>query len=226
MNVLTTSCNDWGNVTESGRCQSMAEDQHGRAARGGVGGGGALRVGQAGGEGAHPRRAVRDDGWHRSMRCAHFGNARRQGVHGESGRRRYGATIKDALIALWRRRIGYAASAQVMIPTLLPALERHGRLKLDQADRDPRSRHQRCNHRPLLGIVKVARAWANGARAGFYSHPARGSDSHVQRLERPAAGLLRGRTWSHMAARRWRARSSDADNGRCRHGLDPSVCHW
>src|SRR4030081_2106545 len=38
------------------------KDQHGRAARGGVGGGGALRVGQAGGEGAHPRRAVRDDG--------------------------------------------------------------------------------------------------------------------------------------------------------------------
>src|SRR6202048_1339525 len=37
-------------------------DQHGRAARSGVGGNGALPVGQAGGEGKHPRRAVRDDG--------------------------------------------------------------------------------------------------------------------------------------------------------------------
>jgi DNA replication protein DnaC len=38
------------------------KDQHGRAARGGVGGDGALPVGQTGGEGADPRRAVRDDG--------------------------------------------------------------------------------------------------------------------------------------------------------------------
>jgi DNA replication protein DnaC len=38
------------------------EDQHGRAARGFVGGGGALLVGRADGEGAHSRRAVPDDG--------------------------------------------------------------------------------------------------------------------------------------------------------------------
>src|ERR1700730_7309347 len=38
------------------------KDQHGRAARGRVGGDGALPVGQTGGEGADPRRAVRDDG--------------------------------------------------------------------------------------------------------------------------------------------------------------------
>src|SRR5262249_49939187 len=38
------------------------KNQHGRAARGSVGGGGALPVGQAGRKGAHPRRAVRDDG--------------------------------------------------------------------------------------------------------------------------------------------------------------------
>jgi hypothetical protein len=35
------------------------KDQHGRAARGGVGGGGALPVGQAGGEGAHPHQIGR-----------------------------------------------------------------------------------------------------------------------------------------------------------------------
>lgn len=38
------------------------KDQHGRAARGGVGGDGALPVGQTGGEGTDPRRAVRDNG--------------------------------------------------------------------------------------------------------------------------------------------------------------------
>ena len=38
------------------------KDQHGRAARGDVGGNGALPVGHTGGEGADPRRAVRDDG--------------------------------------------------------------------------------------------------------------------------------------------------------------------
>ena len=36
------------------------KDQHGRAARGGVGGNGAVPIGQAGGEGKNPRRAVRD----------------------------------------------------------------------------------------------------------------------------------------------------------------------
>src|ERR1700675_1351942 len=37
-------------------------NQHGRTARSGVGGGGALPVDQADGKGAHPRRAVREDG--------------------------------------------------------------------------------------------------------------------------------------------------------------------
>ena len=41
------------------------KNQHGRAARGFVGGGGALLVGGAGGKGAHPRCAVPATGWHR-----------------------------------------------------------------------------------------------------------------------------------------------------------------
>jgi hypothetical protein len=51
--------------TASPNCVGVADgekNQHGRAARGGVGGGATLRVGQAGGEGAHTRRAMRDDG--------------------------------------------------------------------------------------------------------------------------------------------------------------------
>jgi hypothetical protein len=81
------------------------KDQHGRAARGGVGGDGALPVGQTGGEGADPRRAVRDDGLYRK----HAVRALRQLETVGPGeveaprerRRRYGSTIMDALTALW-----------------------------------------------------------------------------------------------------------------------------
>ena len=52
-------------------------------------------------------------------------------------RRRYGATTKDALTALWDASDRVCGKRlKVMIPTLLPALEQHGRLKLGKADRD------------------------------------------------------------------------------------------
>src|ERR1700736_2019280 len=51
-------------------------------------------------------------------------------------RRRYGATIKDALTALWEASDRVCGKRlKVMIPTLLPALERNGRLTLDRSDR-------------------------------------------------------------------------------------------
>jgi hypothetical protein len=52
-------------------------DQHGRAARGFVGGGGALPVGRAGGEGADPRRAMPDDGLASQARGSGAAAARR-----------------------------------------------------------------------------------------------------------------------------------------------------
>src|SRR5215211_2069048 len=52
--------------------------QHGRAARGFVGGGGALSVGGADGEGAHPRRAMPDDGLASQARGAGIAAARRR----------------------------------------------------------------------------------------------------------------------------------------------------
>src|SRR5258707_8794045 len=57
------------------------KDQHGRAARSGVGGNGTLPVGQAGGEGKHPRRAVRDDGL-ASQACGARTPATRDGLAG------------------------------------------------------------------------------------------------------------------------------------------------
>src|SRR6267143_7226429 len=75
-------------------------------------------------------------GWHRK----HAVRALRQRQTGKvvtrrERRRRYGATIKDALIALWEASDRVCGKRlKVMIPTLLPALERHGRLKLGKTD--------------------------------------------------------------------------------------------
>jgi hypothetical protein len=60
------------------------KDQHGRAAGGGVGGNGSLPVGRTGGERAHPRCAVRDDGL-ASQACGARASAERNGWTGEDG---------------------------------------------------------------------------------------------------------------------------------------------
>jgi len=52
-------------------------------------------------------------------------------------KRRYGATIKDAMTALWEASDRVCGKRlKVMIPTLLPTLEQLDRLQLGQADRD------------------------------------------------------------------------------------------
>ena len=116
------------------------KNQHGCAARGGVGGDGALPVGRAGSEGAHPRRALcKTTGWHRKhavrvLRPHQTATPSEVGVP-RGRRRRYGATIKDALIALWEASDRVCGKRlKVMIPTLLPALERNGRLKLGRGE--------------------------------------------------------------------------------------------
>src|SRR3984893_1830422 len=85
-------------------------------------------------------------------------------------RRRYGATIKDALTALWEASDRVCGKRlKVMIPTLLPALERNGRLTLDESDRARVLAISAATIDRLLGDVRV---WASGGkrrRAGFYS---------------------------------------------------------
>ena len=58
---------------------------------------------------------------------------------------------------------------KVMIPTLLPALERHGRSKLGKADRDRVLAISAATIDRLLGDVKVAASAGKRRRAGFYS---------------------------------------------------------
>ncbi len=85
-------------------------------------------------------------------------------------RRRYGATIKDALTALWEASDRVCGKRlKVMIPTLLPALEQHGRLQLSQSDRDRVLAISAATIDRLLVDVKIAASGGRRRRAGFYS---------------------------------------------------------
>lgn len=85
-------------------------------------------------------------------------------------KRRYGATIKDAMTALWEASDRVCGKRlKVMIPTLLPALEQHGRLQLGQADRDLVLVVSAATIDRLLVDTKIAASGGRRRRAGFYS---------------------------------------------------------
>src|SRR6476661_822514 len=113
-------------------------------------------------------------GWHRK----HAVRALRQRETVGSGeveaprerKRRYGATIKDAMTALWEASDRVCGKRlKVMIPILLPALEQHGRLQLGQADRDRVLAISGATIDRLLVDVKIAASGGRRRRAGFYS---------------------------------------------------------
>jgi hypothetical protein len=108
-------------------------------------------------------------GWHRK----HAVRALRQHETVKAPRerrRRYGATIKDAMTALWEASDRVCGKRlKVMIPVLLPALEQHGRLKLGLADRDRVLAISPATIDRLLVDVKVVASGGRRRRAGFYS---------------------------------------------------------
>src|ERR1700730_945392 len=113
-------------------------------------------------------------GWHRK----HAVRALRQRetvMPGEVGasrerRRRYGPAIKEALTELWGASDRVCGKRlKVMIATLLPALERNGRLTLDEADRARVLAISAATIDRLLGDVRVAASGGKRRRAGFYS---------------------------------------------------------
>src|SRR5260370_16826036 len=84
--------------------------------------------------------------------------------------RTYGATIRDALVALWEASDRICGKRlRVMIPTLLPSLEKHGRLKLNQADRELVLGVSAATIDRLLVETKIAAAGGKRRRVGFYS---------------------------------------------------------
>jgi hypothetical protein len=82
----------------------------------------------------------------------------------------YGSIIKDAVVALWEASDRLCGKRlKVMIPTLLPALERHGRLELSQADRVLVLEVSATTIDRQLVDTKIAAAGGKRRRVGFYS---------------------------------------------------------
>ena len=105
-------------------------------------------------------------GWHRKHAVRALRQHETVGSDGVEAprerRRRYGATIKDAMTALWEASDRVCGKRlKVMIPILLPALEQHGRLMLGLADRDRVLAISPATIDRLLVDVKIA---ASGGR--------------------------------------------------------------
>jgi len=111
-------------------------------------------------------------GWHRKHAVRALRPNQTVTADGPSRKRRrsYGATIKDALTALWEASDRVCGKRlKVMIPILLPALERSGRLKLDERDRDRVLAVSAATIDSVLGDVKIAASGGKRRRAGFYT---------------------------------------------------------
>ena len=110
-------------------------------------------------------------GWHRKHAVRAL--AGESAIERDGPRQRkpaYGAIIKDALVALWEASDRICGKRlKVMIPTLLPALERHGRLKLDKAQRALVLGVSAATIDRLLIDTKIAAAGGKRRRVGFYS---------------------------------------------------------
>lgn len=109
-------------------------------------------------------------GWHRKHAVRALAHV---AISSEARRQRrptYGAAIRDALVALWEASDRICGKRlKIMIPTLLPSLERHGRLKLDQADRALVLGVSAATIDRLLVETKIAAAGGKRRRVGFYS---------------------------------------------------------
>lgn len=112
----------------------------------------------------------RTTGWHRKHAVRAL---RRRAVETPTPRerkRRYGATIKDALTALWEASDHVCGKRLVvMIPTLMPALARHGRLQFGEDEQAQLLAVSAATIDRMLGEVKLAAAGGRRRRAGFYS---------------------------------------------------------
>jgi hypothetical protein len=87
-----------------------------------------------------------------------------------TGRRRKYAGARDALIALWEASDRVCGKRLVaMIPALLPALERHGRLRPTSEERELLLSVSAATIDRMLVDVKIAAAGGRRRRVGFYS---------------------------------------------------------
>src|SRR5262245_20474578 len=124
-------------------------------------------------------------GWHRKHAVRALAGGATQRKAQRPRRRIYGESIRDALIALWEASDRLCGKRlKVIIPVLLPALERHGGLRLKAEDRAlVRGISAATIDRLLSEIRAVARGGTRRARRLLFRCPPRGAGTHVQRLE-------------------------------------------
>ena len=110
-------------------------------------------------------------GWHRKHAVrALAGDRRGRGDEPPQRAATYGTMIKDAVVALWEASDRVCGKRLVvMIPTLLPALETHGRLKLCKSDRALVLSVSAATIDRMLVETKLAAAGGRRRRVGFYS---------------------------------------------------------
>jgi hypothetical protein len=112
-------------------------------------------------------------GWHRKHAIRKLGDRDAPSANLDLPRRRrptYGSKIKDAIVAVWESSDRICGKRlKVMIPTLLPALERHGRLKLTSSERALVLGISAATIDRVLIDTKVAASGGRRRRVGFYS---------------------------------------------------------
>ncbi|MBZ0208924.1 MAG: transposase family protein [Hyphomicrobium sp.] len=109
-------------------------------------------------------------GWHRKHAVRVLNPERARPRMRRPPRRIYSEAIRDALIALWEASDRVCGKRlKVMIPVLLPALERHGRLNLGEADRALVLTASAAMIDRMLRDVRIAARGGRRRRAGFSS---------------------------------------------------------
>ena len=109
-------------------------------------------------------------GWHRKHAVRALNSNGTRSRQRLQRRRIYGEAIGDALIALWEASDRVCGKRlKVMIPVLLPALERHGRLDLTNANRALVLAASAATIDRMLSAVRIAARGGRRRRAGFSS---------------------------------------------------------
>lgn len=109
-------------------------------------------------------------GWHRKHAVRALHPNRGQPKQPRPRRRHYSNTVRDALIAFWEASDGVCGKRlKPMIPVLLPALERHGRLELSDIDRNLVLAISPETIDRMLSDVRIAASGGRRRRAGFSS---------------------------------------------------------
>jgi hypothetical protein len=109
-------------------------------------------------------------GWHRKHAVRALRAKVQPAGEPKPRRRRYGAVIRDGLVALWEASDRFCGKRlKPMIPVLLPALVRHGRLAPTPEERADLLSVSAATIDRMLVEVKVAAAGGRRRRVGFYS---------------------------------------------------------